>query len=179
MNKPPVRQRIDPSRLRVSPHDLFNRQWLLLASGDFAARKFNCMTIAWGSMGTMWNRPFVQVVVRPQRHTYLFMEAYDSFTLSAFRPALRPALQLLGSKSGRDGDKLAEAGLTPQSSTLVDAPSFVESDLAIECRKLYAQDLDPKGFNLPALNDNYATGDYHRIYFGEIVAVHAIDAHVA
>ena len=34
------------------------------------------MTVSWGSMGMIWNKPFIQVVVRPQRHTFEFMEKY-------------------------------------------------------------------------------------------------------
>jgi len=58
------------------------------------------MTVAWGSLGTMWNLPFAQIVVRPTRHTFGFMERFDTFTLCAFPEPRRKALQLLGSTSG-------------------------------------------------------------------------------
>ena len=90
----------------VSPHHLWNDRWLLLAAGDLAAGHFNMMTVAWGSFGTMWNRPFAQVVVRPTRHTHGFTERYDSFTLTAFPERLRPVLKELGTRSGRDMDKI-------------------------------------------------------------------------
>jgi flavin reductase (DIM6/NTAB) family NADH-FMN oxidoreductase RutF len=167
----PVRRPVDPAVLRLKSHDLFANQWLLLTAGDFAAGRFNTMTIAWGSIGTMWNKPFVQVVVRPQRHTRKFMDEFDSFTVCAFRPAFRSALQLLGSKSGRDGNKIAESGLTPTAASAVEAPIFAEADLAIECRKTYWQDMDPKGFVNEAIAANYPAKDYHRIYFGEIIAI--------
>lgn len=167
----PVRSAIAPAALAVRIHDLFANQWLLLTAGDFASKRYNAMTIAWGSMGTMWNKPFVQVVVRPQRHTRKFMDEFDSFTVCAFRPALRSALQLLGSKSGRDGNKIAESGLTPAAASAVEAPIFAEADLAIECRKIFWQDMDPKGFVSPAIAANYSAKDYHRIYFGEIIAI--------
>lgn len=177
-NDSPQRSRIEPAQLRLQPHNLFSNQWLLLASGDYRTNRYNCMTIAWGSIGTMWNKPFVQVVVRPQRYTYTFMEEYPTFTVSAFRPAFRPALQQLGTRSGRTSDKLANSGLTPEASLEVGAPSFVEADITIECLKMYWQDLDPKGFVMPNLRDNYPAGDYHRAYFGEIVAIYATDDYV-
>ncbi len=167
----PVRTSINPAALTVKIHDLFANQWLLLAAGDFQTGRYNAMTIAWGSIGTMWNKPFVQVVVRPQRHTRKFMDEFDSFTVCAFRPAFRSALQLLGSKSGRDGNKIAESGLTPAAAAAVAAPVFAEADLAIECRKVFWQDMDPKGFVNPAIAANYPAKDYHRIYFGEIIAI--------
>jgi flavin reductase (DIM6/NTAB) family NADH-FMN oxidoreductase RutF len=171
------RQAIDPHALCLSSVSLWERQWLLLTAGDFAAGEYNTMTVAWGSLGCMWNRPFAQVVVRPTRYTYEFMERFDSFTLTAFPEPLRPALQLLGTRSGRDGDKIAKAGLTPIASTAVAAPGFAEAELILECRKLYWQDLEPAQFLHPGIEANYPERDYHRVYFGEILAAFGGEAH--
>jgi len=46
----------------------------------------------------MWGRPFAQVVVRPQRYTFEFMERYDSLPYALFPRQYRRALNLLGSK---------------------------------------------------------------------------------
>jgi len=165
------REPIDSDDLRVCTHRIWDTQWLLLAAGDFAAGEYNAMTVGWGSLGTMWNRPFVQVVVRPVRYTFEFTEAYPTFTVSAFPERYRDALQLLGTKSGRDGDKIAEAGLTPVASTRVAAPSFAEAELVVECRKIYFDDFDPSRFLDPEIDGHYPAKDYHRIYFGEIVAI--------
>ena len=119
----------------------------------------------------MWGKPFAQVFVRPSRYTYEFMVKYDTFTLCAFPETYRKALELLGSKSGRDGNKIAEAGLTPIASTQVAAPGFAEADLIIECRKIYWDDLDPARFLDPSIERNYPQKAYHRIYFGQIVAI--------
>ena len=165
------RDRISCEDLVVKPHHLWDKQWLLLTSGDFGAGRYNAMAVGWGSLGTMWGKPFAQVVVRPSRCTREFMERYDTFTLCAFPEERRKAVALLGSKSGRDGDKLAESGLTPEQSCVVAAPCFAEAELALECRKLYWQDMDAQNFLDPAIARNYPGKDYHRIYFGEIVAV--------
>ena len=174
-----ARQLIPPDRLRVDPHALWGEQWFLLTSGDFGAGHYNTMTVAWGSFGTMWSMPFAQIVVRPVRYTFEFTEQYDTFTLSAFAEKLRPALQILGSKSGRDGDKITETGLTPMASTRVASPGFEEAELIIECRKIYAQDMDPACFVDPEIDKNYAKKDYHRIYYGEILAVHGEDTYTS
>lgn len=157
--------------LTVKVHHLWEEQWLLLTAGDFGTGTFNTMTVAWGSLGAMWNRPFAQVVVRPTRYTREFMERYDTFTLAAFPEQHRSALSLLGARSGRDGDKIAASGLTPIASTLVAAPGFAEAELIIECRKIYSQDLDPTRFLDPSIDRNYPQKDYHRVYFGEVVAI--------
>jgi flavin reductase (DIM6/NTAB) family NADH-FMN oxidoreductase RutF len=150
---------------------LFDEQWLLLACGDLSQRHFNVMTISWGSMGTIWERPFVQVVVRPTRYTFEFLNRYDSFTVSAFAEDQRNALSLLGSLSGRDGDKLADSGLTPVPAQNVASPGFAEAELRLECRKLFWQDFDPGHFVDPAIEKHYPEKDYHRMFLGEVVGI--------
>jgi flavin reductase (DIM6/NTAB) family NADH-FMN oxidoreductase RutF len=174
-----IRQPIDIEHLLVRSHHLWADQWLLLTSGDFAKGKFNAMTVGWGSLGTMWGKPFAQVVVRPGRYTRRFMEANDTFTLCAFPKDCRDALHLLGTKSGRDGDKIAASHLTPVASSAVAAPSFAEAELVLECRKMYWQDMEPANFADPAIGKNYPQRDYHRIYFGEIVAVSGTESFCA
>lgn len=162
----------------VQAYSIWEIDWFLLTCGDFAAGQYNSMTVSWGSLGCMWGRPFAQVVVRPQRYTYEFMEKYPTFTLCAFAPEFRPALDLLGAKSGRDGDKIGEAGLTAEAASRVQAPVFAEAQLAIECRKLYWQNFDPAHFVDPDIHKNYPRGDYHRVYYGEILAVSAEPSYV-
>lgn len=168
-----TRQPVPPAQWTSQPVGLFEPGWLLLSAGDFAAGNFNAMTVSWGSLGVMWHKPFAQVVVRPQRFTFQFLEQYPTFTLCAFPPEYRKALAMLGSASGRDGDKIAASGLTPQAATLSAAPIYAEAALAVECRKIYWQDFDPAHFLDAAIHESYPAGDYHRIYYGEILAVTA------
>jgi flavin reductase (DIM6/NTAB) family NADH-FMN oxidoreductase RutF len=160
------------------PYHLWELQWLLLTSGDFKAGEFNTMTVAWGSLGVMWSKPFALVVVRPTRHTYGFIEKYESFTLTAFPKEQRKALQLLGTRSGRDGDKITQAGLTPVPSLQVAAPAFAEAELVIECRKSYWDDFDPDHFLDNSIEKSYPMKDYHRMYIGEILAISGIDEYL-
>jgi len=160
---------ITPEQLRLQSCDLWQNQWLVLCSGDFDKKKYNAMTIAWGSIGIMWQMPFVQVVVRPSRFTFEFMEEFDTFTVNAFPERYRSALQILGTKSGRDGDKIHEVGLTMQPSQKVSAPSFKEAELIFECRKMYWDDFKPEHFLTPEIQKQYPELDYHRVYFGEIL----------
>jgi len=166
-----TRQPIPIEELIVKPQRLWGSQHLVLTSGDFAQNKFNAMTVGWGSLGVMWSLPFAQVVVRPTRYTFEFINRYDTFTLCAFSSEYAAAVQLIGTKSGRDGNKIAEAGLTPIASTGVAAPSFAQAELVIECRKMYWDDLAPAQFLDARIETKYPLKDYHRIYFGEIVAV--------
>ncbi len=151
--------------------NLFDEQWLLLACGDFSKKHFNAMTISWGSMGIIWNRPFVQVVVRPGRYTFEFMNQYDTFTVSAFPEDYRDALNTLGSLSGRDGDKITGSGVTPVASRVVASPGFAEAELVVECRKVFWQDIDNRHFVDTGIEKHYPEKDYHRMFFGEVVGV--------
>ncbi len=151
--------------------DLWHHKWLLLTSGDFDKKKYNTMTVAWGSLGVMWNRPFAQVVVRPTRYTFEFMEEFETFTLCSFPDKYKSDLELLGTKSGRDGDKISETNLDVVPARKVAAPAFKQADLILECTKLYWQDLNPEYFIEKKIDLNYPNKDYHRIYFGEIVDI--------
>jgi flavin reductase (DIM6/NTAB) family NADH-FMN oxidoreductase RutF len=161
---------IPPMDLALPPFRQWDKGWFALTAGDFPAGKYNAMTVSWGSFGIMWGRPFAQVVVRPTRHTHRFSEEFDHFTLCAFAEQYRPALNILGGKSGRDGDKIALAGLTPVASRSVSAPAFAEAELVFECRKIYRDKIDPAGFLDPAIDRNYS-GDYHTVYFGQVVRI--------
>jgi flavin reductase (DIM6/NTAB) family NADH-FMN oxidoreductase RutF len=159
------------TELILPPFGRWEPGWLLLTAGELKPGRhdtFNSMTVSWGGLGEIWSRPLALVVVRPQRHTYQFMENSATFSLCAFPEALRSALRLLGTKSGRDGDKIAEAGLTPIDLTHIAAPGFAEAELILECRKSYYQDLDPRNFLADYIAPCYR-GDYHRMYFGEVL----------
>ncbi len=161
----------DPYKFLEKPFNIWQNDWFLLTAGNFEEKHFNTMTVAWGSLGIMWNLPFAQVVVRPTRFTYKFTEKYKSFTLSRFDKKYRHALKLLGTKSGRDGDKILESGLKPAKAELIEAPSFKEADLVIECTKIYWDDFKPENFIDPSIEKNYPVKDYHRIYFGKIEGI--------
>ncbi len=144
------------------------KDWYLLAAGVNEPGGFNMMTVAWGSFGVMWGKPFAQIVVRPSRYTYEFLEQHDTFTLTAFPDENRKVLNFCGSKSGRDFDKVAETGLTPIASQTIECPGFDEAELIIECKKIYFDDFEPKQFLHEDIEPCYNGGDYHRSYYGEI-----------
>ena len=171
------RESIPFERFRLSVVSIWDRQWLLLATGDFQKKDNNCMTVGWGSFGVMWGRPFAMVVVRPTRYTWQLMERSDSFTLTAYPEEHREKLSYCGSHSGRDGDKAKACGLTACAAGRVRAPAFEEAELLIECRKIYEDDFDPGRFLDPKIETNYPQKDYHRVYFGQILALSGIAAY--
>ncbi|NMC47001.1 MAG: flavin reductase family protein [Chloroflexi bacterium] len=151
---------------------LWADRWFVLTSGDLAAGKYNSMTISWGSLGNIWNMPFAQVFVRHTRYTFDFMEQYSTFSLCTFAEEYRDALNLLGSESGRNRDKIASTGLTVCPSQHIAAPSFEEANLCIECEKMYWQDMDAEHFIKSDIARHYSKRDYHRIYYGRILGIY-------
>ena len=168
-----MRQDIPIENFTLPVYESWNSSWFLLTSGDYQKGHFNCMTVAWGGFGNMWNFPIAMVVVRPTRYTFEFINQYNEFTLSAFPRQYRKALNILGTKSGRDSDKLKESGLTPEPARKVAAPVYKEANLTIECRKIYWQDFNPDQFLDENIHRHYELKDYHRMLYGEMLSVNA------
>jgi len=165
------RTEIQISDFSTEIFNLWGKQWMLLTAGDVENNSFNCMTVAWGSIGVMWNKPFVQVVVRPTRYTYEFMEKSDTFTLSAFSEEYRKDISYLGKVSGKNENKLEKTALTVIPSQMIKCPSYDEAELVIECRKIYSSRFNPDEFIDPSIKENYPEKDYHKVYFGEILHI--------
>ncbi len=163
------RESIPLNELHLPPFGAWDQGWFLLTAGENRSGGFNSMTVAWGALGVIWNRPLAVVVVRPQRYTRQFMEQHDTFSLCAFGEEHRPALNLLGTLSGRDTAKMTQCGLTPIALTRIACPGFAEARLILECRKMYFDDLEPAHFLADFIAPNYKA-DYHRVYFGEVLA---------
>jgi len=114
----------------------------------------------------------VMVMVRHTRYTFEFINKYATFSLSAFPDEFRKALNILGTESGRDSNKIMTAGLTPMHLDRIEAPGFSQADLTFQCKRIYWDDLDPKKFLLSTIDNHYEKKDYHRIIFGEILCIH-------
>lgn len=146
---------------------LFDKEWALLTAGD--SSRFNTMTIAWGGLGTLWGKPVATVYVKPCRYTHEFMEQNDCFTLSFYAERYKKALSFLGSVSGRDCDKVAECGLTPE--FLPDAVTFREARATLVCKKIYRQELDLAAIPDDAVQKYYRTEAPHTMYIGEVLRI--------
>lgn len=150
---------------KIGVFSMFDKDWSLITAGD--ERKINTMTASWGGLGIMWNMNIATIYVRPSRYTLKFIDSQDYFTLSFFGAAYRKELGILGSKSGRDGDKISEAGFTPV--FLENAPTFEQAELTLLCRKVYRQQMNLNCMLDPAIKkDNYSAGDVHFMFLGEI-----------
>ncbi len=145
---------------------------LLLGSYD-AAGQANIMTIGWGTVGSVWGMPVWTVLVRPSRHTYNNIEHTGCFTVNVPGEDLGMACATCGSKSGRDIDKFAECGLTAQRASTVLGPTVEQCPIVYECQVVHRSDVLPERLAEEILSGAYVDGDYHRIYYGKILAAYA------
>ncbi len=79
--------------LKFNPFTMINQEWMLLTAGN--EQKCNTMTVSWGSLGVLWNKPVATVYVRPTRYTLEFLNREESFSLCVFDEKYRTALNLL------------------------------------------------------------------------------------
>ena len=161
-------KKIDP---KVLDHNVFSAigdQWMLITAGT--AEDCNTMTASWGGLGVIWGAPAATCYIRPQRYTKEFVDREEYFTLTFPGEEYRKALQLCGSRSGRDTDKIRESGLTVETADC-GAPYIAEGELVLVCRKRFAQPLNPDNIPQEIKTKWYPQADYHTLYIGEIVEV--------
>lgn len=163
---------MDLKNFNLAPLYKLDQEWALLTAGT--KEKFNTMTISWGGFGTIWNKPVVIIYVRPNRYTYEFIENNEYFTISFYDDEYKKDLGILGSKSGREIDKVSLTKLTPE--FLKEGITFKQAKLTIFCKKTYFQDLDIKNINNKSILQSeidrfYNNEPMHRMYIGEVVDI--------
>jgi flavin reductase (DIM6/NTAB) family NADH-FMN oxidoreductase RutF len=136
----------------------------------------NAMTIGWGTVGIVWGRPMFLVLVRPSRYTYGCLEKTPEFTVNVQTPEMAEVARVCGTASGRDLDKFAELGLTAVPSVNVTPPLIDECAIHYECRIVHRNDIIPDELARQIVSGSYPQGDFHRVYFGEILRTCVDDA---
>ena len=160
---------IAPVDIKENAISLIGSDWMLITAAK-ADGSVNTMTASWGGVGVLWKKNVCFVFIRPQRYTLEFVEECESFTLSFYPEEMRSALTLCGRKSGRDCDKISEAGLKPVK--LGDTVYFEGAKLVLKVKKLYKTKLDKEDFIDKSLPDEiYSANDYHYVYVCEIEKV--------
>ena len=161
--------KINIDKQSFNPFDLIGKQWMLISAGT--EEKWNTMTASWGGVGVIWGKPSATCYIRHSRYTKEFVDNSEYFTLSFLRDGYRDALSVLGSKSGRDMDKMHDSGLTP---TFVDGqPTFAGAEVGLVCRKRCKGEIAPEDIlQQETLDKWYGDQDYHTMYIGEIVAAY-------
>ena len=142
----------------------------LLVANDGDGRP-NAMTIGWAQVGIIWGRKIMSVMVRPSRYTYRCMAAGGDFAVCVPYPAQADSVLFCGTESGRDHDKFAECGFTPEPAAGLKSPGIAECGVCWHCQIVNHADFVPERIMPEICKQCYSSGDYHRIYFGQILKV--------
>jgi len=161
-------KQIAPNKIPGNIVKMLSQDWMLITAGS--NDKSNMMTASWGGLGVLYDKPVTFCFINPTRYTYQLMETNDTYTLTFYTEAYREALNYCGSHSGKDGDKVKGAGLTPIT-TPTGSKAFSEAWLIIECRKLVSQSLTPEAVSDKKIKEQWAGKQMHKMYIGEIINV--------
>ncbi|MCY6483019.1 flavin reductase family protein [Clostridium aestuarii] len=100
--------------------------------------------------------PMVMVGIVPSRYSYHMIKETGVFVVNLVPEELREQYAYLGSRSGRDEDKLAKLGMNVGDGTKVNAPLLLDCPVNIEC----------------TIVDSIKTGS-HEMFVGKVEYVHA------
>lgn len=142
----------------------------------------NAMTIGWGTLGIEWGVPIFAAYVRTSRFTYELIERTGEFTICVpygeMPAAATKAIGICGSKSGRDVDKLAKAGVHLVEADIVRTPAIKELPLTLECRVVFSQLQPVKDISSRFKKfypDDGEHSEPHVAYYGEILKAYIIE----
>ena len=158
-----------PKDLDKNVFNLIGNEWMLIAAQNEEG-KVNAMTASWGGLGVMWGKNVCYVVIRPQRYTKEFVDNSEGFSLTFYAEDKKEMLGYMGRVSGRDEDKIKNAGLT----TIVEEgiPYFEEAKITLLCKKLFKQRLSENAvLDKEILDKWYPNEDMHYLYIAEIEKV--------
>lgn len=144
--------------------------------------KVNSMIIGWGTFGVEWAKPMFVIYIREGRFTREQLDKNPEFTVNIPLDGYdKKILKVCGTESGRNIDKVKEAGLTLVESDDFSVPGVKELPLTLECRVVFRQkqELDfiaekfakfyPQDVSGEAVGANK---DAHIAYYGEIVGAY-------
>ena len=114
----------------------------------------NIITLSWAA-NVCSNPPTVVVGIRPERYSYNLVKAAGEFVLNIPSSDSIEGTVFTGTKSGKDHDKFAEGGFTPEHASKVKAPMIKECPINIECK---TREIIPLGA--------------HHLFIADVVAVH-------
>lgn len=136
----------------------------------------NTMTIGWGNIGIMWNRPVFTALVRPSRYTHQLIENTGEFTISIpIENDLSDELLICGRKSGRTTDKFSECDLTALKSNTLSTFIVGDCELHFDCKVIVKHETDVKTLPEEIREAFYRGEDMHTLYYAEIVSAYVIN----
>ena len=159
---------ISPKELNENLFKLIADDWMLITAGD--TEKANTMTASFGGFGVLFFKNVATIYVRPERHTFDYLENNDTFSISFFADEYKDKLKYCGRVSGKDEDKFKKCNFTLSYDN--NTPYINEGRITIICKKLYRQDIEKDCFvDKDSYLKTYSSGGMHRMYIGEILKI--------
>ena len=93
----------------------------------------NLLTVAW--TGIVCSQPATTYIsLRPERHSYGIIRESGEFVINLTTKDMVRAVDFCGVRSGRDTDKFARCGLTPEAAEPLRCPAVGESPVQLLCK---------------------------------------------
>lgn len=142
--------------VRAGSTALYPAPVVLVTSAD-AQGKPNIITLAWAGI-VCSEPPMVSISIRPSRYSYDLIKASGEFVVNMPVEDILKETDYCGIVSGRDVDKFAQMGLTPEPASQVKPPLIKQCPVNLEC-------VVKQVINLGT----------HDMFIGEVVATHVDD----
>jgi flavin reductase (DIM6/NTAB) family NADH-FMN oxidoreductase RutF len=130
------------------------------------------MTGSGGGLGMLFMKPSTWCILRADRYTLEIIQKEHTYTMSYFTSEYKEQILFLGSKSGRDSEKMKEVQFTSVQTPSGDM-SYKEARLIIECKLTALTTANPDDFYTQEtrdyINEAYKEANvYRKLVFGEI-----------
>lgn len=173
MNFDQLYRQISPEEISDNVFTLVGKIFPVITAGK--EDHYNSMTASGGGMGMLFKKPTTWCILQANRYTLEMIHKEQTYTMSYFPVEYQEQILFLGSKSGRDSEKMKEVELT-----IVKTPSgnisFKEARLIMECKLTQITTPDPNDFCTQEaknfIKEAYKEAtDYRKYVFGEITHV--------
>jgi flavin reductase (DIM6/NTAB) family NADH-FMN oxidoreductase RutF len=173
MNFDQLFSKISPEEISDSVFTLLGKDFTVITAGK--EDHYNSMTGSGGGLGLLFMKPTTWCILRADRYTLEMIQKEKTYTMSFFPNEYKEQILFLGSKSGRDSQKMKEVELTSVQTPSGDM-SFKESRLIIECKLTALTTASPDDFYTQEtkdyINEAYKEANvYRKLVFGEITHV--------
>jgi flavin reductase (DIM6/NTAB) family NADH-FMN oxidoreductase RutF len=173
MNFDQLFKQISPEEISDNVFTLVGKDFTVITAGK--EDHYNSMTGSGGGLGLLFMKPTTWCILRADRYTLEMIQKEQTYTLSYFPNEYKKQILFLGSKSGRDSEKMKEVELTSVQTPSGDM-SFKEARLIIECKLTALTTANPNDFytqeTKDLINEAYQEANvYRKLVFGEITHV--------
>ena len=173
MNFDQLFRQISPEEICDNVFTLVGKVFPVITAGK--EDHHNSMTASGGGLGLLFKKPTTWCILRADRYTLEIIQKEQTYTMSYFPDEYKDQILFLGSKSGRDSEKMKEVELTSVQ-TPSGGMSFKEARLIIECKLTALTTANPNDYYTQEakdyINEAYKEADvYRKFVFGEITHV--------